>query len=61
MAYFSEYDKRNNLSVDCFECKKGKNGDGSCAAGMRVKKAGYSSCFSGELLDSIDKTKIKKL
>lgn len=55
---FSEYDNRGNLSVDCFECKRGKKGDGSCSAGSRIKKAGFGSCFSGELLDSIDKTKL---
>ncbi len=51
---FSEKDNKGNLSVDCTECKKGINGNKSCASGARIKKGQLGSCFSGDLLEKFE-------
>lgn len=53
-AKFSERDNRGHLSVDCTECKKGSQGDKSCASGSRIKKGHQGSCFNGELLEGLE-------
>ena len=38
--------------VPCAFCKRGGNGDGSCACGLFERRySKFKGCFSGELLD----------
>ena len=46
-------DSRGALCVDCTECVRGYNGDQSCSAGWRHKRAKVGSCFAGELLPGV--------
>lgn len=46
----SGYDSNGKLYVDCAECKRGGNGDKSCAAGSQLKIINKGMCFSGEVL-----------
>lgn len=48
---FSGVDIDGKAFTDCFECKKGANGDLSCSPGSKVKSVMQGMCFYGELLD----------
>lgn len=59
--YYSFFDKKENLYVDCSECRRGGKGDKSCASGWKAKIGNIGGCFNGEIKNSIPVEKLKKL
>jgi hypothetical protein len=55
---FSEKDSRGSIYIDCTECKRGFNGEKSCSAGAKNKKGNVGGCFSGNLLEKYDQSKL---
>lgn len=53
-AIASFKDNKNNLYVDCAECKSGGNGTKECEKGAGIENVFYKGCFDGKLLEYID-------
>lgn len=53
-AIASFRDNKNNLYVDCAECKVGGNGTAECKKGEKIENILSKGCFSGQLLEYID-------
>lgn len=52
--------KGGQIHVDCSECKRGGNGDGTCERGGQHKLGYRDICLKGEVLDNYKVLELKQ-